>query len=318
VASRGAAVIIRQLLRPHRVWTYVKREVLTVTLMSAFVAALYSFASVDTAIPFVPLGLLGTALAITMGFRNQTAYARWWEARTAWGSIVNVSRQYARLVRTFTDSHRHHDAYRPELAQTFISRMIRRQISWCHALRCQLRQQALDDDVQRYLDAEEWTEISQHHNPANTLLTISGRDIYEAMSQQVLQGFDSFQLEGCLAQLQAAQGTCERIKNTPLLRQFAYFTTVFLWAFLLLTPFAVASLWSTPTGRWLGIPLSAILAFVFTIVDKAGRVTEDPFANAIQDVPMSAITRTIERDLLDTIGDQTLPPSHEAIDGYLL
>lgn len=311
-------MIVRKLLRPSRVWTYVHREVITVTVLAITVAVAFTYGNVDVSMPFMPLGVLGTALAITMGFRNQTAYARWWEARTAWGNIVNTSRQYARLVRTFTDSHRHHEAYNPEEAEQFIERMIRRQIAWCHALRCQLRQQPLDDDVKRHLSDEEFNAVVQRHNPANTLLTNAGRDIYDAMSTHILQGFDSFQLEGCLAQLQGAQGTCERIKNTPLLRQYGYFTTVFLWAFLIMTPFAMASLWQTSTGRWLSVPLSAIVAFIFTIVDKAGRVTEDPFANAIQDVPMSAITRTIERDLLDTIGGIELPEAVAANDGYLM
>lgn len=310
-------MIVRKLLRPQRVWTYVRREVTIVVAVSIVIVVMMNTSSIDLSMSFVPLNVLGTALAITMGFRNQTAYARWWEARTAWGSIVNVSRQYARLIKTFTDSHRDQDGYEPERSQAFITRMIRRQIAWCHALRCQLRQQPLDADVQRFLDSSEWHSISSSHNPANLMLVTAGRDIYDAMSQRTLQGFDSFQLEGCLAQLQAAQGTCERIKNTPLLRQYGYFTTVFLWAFLLLTPFAVASLWSTPSSRWLSVPMSALLAFIFTIVDKAGRVTEDPFANAIQDVPMSAITRTIERDLLETMGSAEIPEPITEVDGYL-
>ena len=122
-------MIVRKLLRPQRVWTYVRREVTTVVFVTVAIVFMMNSMSIDLSISFVPLGVLGTALAITMGFRNQTAYARWWEARTAWGAIVNVSRQYARLIKTFTDSHRDQDGYEPERSQAFITRMIRRQIA---------------------------------------------------------------------------------------------------------------------------------------------------------------------------------------------
>src|ERR1700722_10620196 len=48
----------------------------------------------------VPLAFYGVAIGIVVGFRNSSAYARWWEARTLWGAIVNKSRTFARQVLT--------------------------------------------------------------------------------------------------------------------------------------------------------------------------------------------------------------------------
>src|SRR5947209_8006842 len=48
----------------------------------------------------VPLALYGSAIGIIVGFRNNSAYARWWEARGLWGQIVNNSRSLARQVCT--------------------------------------------------------------------------------------------------------------------------------------------------------------------------------------------------------------------------
>ena len=47
---------------------------------------------------YVPLALYGTAISIIVGFRNNYAYGRWWEARTLWGAIVNRSRTFGRQV----------------------------------------------------------------------------------------------------------------------------------------------------------------------------------------------------------------------------
>ncbi|MBL7707741.1 MAG: hypothetical protein JNJ86_01665, partial [Chitinophagaceae bacterium] len=43
-------------------------------------------------IPWLPIALLGTAVAFMVGFKNNASYERMWEARKAWGAIVNASR----------------------------------------------------------------------------------------------------------------------------------------------------------------------------------------------------------------------------------
>lgn len=68
---------------------------------------------------------------------------------------------------------------------------------------------------------------------------------------------------------------------------------------------------------WLIIPLTVLVAGVFIIMERTGAANEDPFENRITDVPLSAICNTIERNLLETLGEQQLPPKTEAVDGYL-
>jgi len=46
--------------------------------------------------PALPISLMGSALAIFLGMRNNAAYARWWEGRTLWGSITNNCRSFGR------------------------------------------------------------------------------------------------------------------------------------------------------------------------------------------------------------------------------
>ncbi len=54
-------------------------------------------------LPLMPLTLLGSALIVLISFRNSSAYNRWWEARTLWGSMINNSRSFARQVLTLLD-----------------------------------------------------------------------------------------------------------------------------------------------------------------------------------------------------------------------
>jgi putative membrane protein len=309
-------MIVRTYLKTGRIWTYVRTEIIVTTMIALGVVLLRSWGVADLAVSFLPLGVFGTAIAIVIGFRNNTAYARWWEARSAWGTVLVASRQYARLVVTFVRSHAHLPSYDAARADAFIRAAVMRQIAWVHTLRASLRGEALPA-LDEHVSADEAEAVRTSVNPCSTLLVRSGTGIYDAMANGTLQGFDSFQLEGCLAQLQSAQAVCERIKGTPLPRQFGFFTTVFLWIVLGLTPFCLLSV--VPAERsWAVVALSVVVAFAFTILDKAGRVTEDPFEGRIQDVPMTAIAITIERELREIIGDTKVLPAPSPVDGILM
>ena len=57
-----------------------------------------------------PFTLLGIALSIFLGFRNNACYDRWWEARRQWGELVFASRTFARqtlLLEENGDERRH-------------------------------------------------------------------------------------------------------------------------------------------------------------------------------------------------------------------
>ena len=49
-----------------------------------------------------PFTLVGVALALFLGFRNSSAYDRWWEGRKLWGALVNTMRTLTRQALTMT------------------------------------------------------------------------------------------------------------------------------------------------------------------------------------------------------------------------
>jgi putative membrane protein len=137
------------------------------------------------------------------------------------------------------------------------------------------------------------------------------------MADGTLGGFDSFQMEGQLLALANYQGGCERIKNTPLLRQYDFFTRLFLYVFMLLLPWALVADFVRMESLWLMVPISVLISFVFAILGKVGAVNEDPFENRITDVPLSALCNTIERDLREMLGESQLPAKMQPQNGFL-
>ena len=72
-----------------------------------------------------------------------------------------------------------------------------------------------------------------------------------------------------------------------------------------------------PTDAWWTVPLTAVIAGVFIVLERVGAVLDSPFANNVNDVPITAICRDIERDLLEQLGEQPLHEPKPVVAGYL-
>jgi ion channel-forming bestrophin family protein len=311
-------MILKRTFDPRKVARYVWRDV--VLAMVAAGGAYLAVTRLDLswlALSFAPIGLLGTALSIFLAFRANTSFVRWGEAAQSWAAIGAASRTFGRLVVSFVDSHRHTPQYEAATAEAFQREMVYRQIAWANALRLHLRGQADLAALAPLLAPAEMAALARAPNGPTYLLLRQGQRIYDAMAAGTLQGFDSFQLEGQLAALASQQAICERIKAIPVPRQYDYFTRLFVRVFVVLLPFFLLKTLAADGAPWLVIPLSGVIAFLFTTIERTGAVNEDPFEGRITDVPLSAICRDIERDLRAMLGETALPPRLEPRDGYL-
>lgn len=310
-------MIVKRNFNPIKVVQYVKYELLFSIIHTLLVFSLHQQNITAITLPFSIVAILGSALAIFIAFRNNSSYGRWWEARTIWGGIINSSRVLARLVITFSDSHSHQENYNKERSERFKKELVYKIIAWAHALRLHLRKQSTWNEVKPFLSVQEFEQLEKYQNKPNQIHLLTGKKIYEAMANGTLSGFDSFQMEGQLLALANYQGGCERIKNTPLLRQYDFFTKVFLYTFMLLLPISLIGDFTKLNVDYLMIPVSVIISFVFAIMGKVGEVNEDPFENRITDIPLTAMCNTIERDLKEMLGENDLPNQLQAENGFL-
>lgn len=311
-------MILRKIFNPIAVVRYMRWELTASTFLSTAVYFLYHNQYLGNAsLPFSVAAILGSALAIFLAFRNNNSYNRWWEARTVWGSIINNSRIFARQIIANADSALSSGKVSAEQINDYKKEMVYRQIAFAHALRLHLRGQKSLEELKHLLSKEEFEHAVQKQNIPNYLMFVQGKRIKDGMKMEILGAFDNISLEPTLAGFYHFQGACERIKNTPLLRQYHFFTKLFLWVFVAILPFALITDFSKMCTPALMIPLSILVAFVFGVMGKVGEVNEDPFENRITDIPMSAMSNTIERDLKEMLGEAELPPKHGPQDGFL-
>jgi putative membrane protein len=250
-----------------------------------------------------PLTMLGLTLAIFLGFRNSVAYQRWWEARTLWGELVNVTRDLARQVRSFM----------PALAPEERAVLVRGTIGFTHALRHHLRGSDPADDLRVWLPPDVFAAAMAAPNRPNTVLGWLGERHLAAARGANLDGILAARIDEGLGKLSHVLGGCERIANTPM--PFAYILllhrTVHVYCFML--PFCLIG-----AMGWLAPLAVGIIAYTFFGLDAIGEQIEDPFDRLPNDLPLDTLCRSIEINLLSLLGEDELPQPLLPENGTLL
>lgn len=320
-------------------WT--RYETLLFIILSIIWVSAYYFADLTwLKIPWTPLALIGTAVAFVIGFQNNSAYGRIWEARKIWGGIVNTSRTFGMFVQVMlTNEHTEVKLSKEEL-QHEIKTLTYRHIAWMTALRHAMRVpkpwetimnektnqewdvkpperiSSLEEDLKPYLSQEELSSVLGKNNKQTAILYQQSYHLQKLKEQGVIWEFAFLQLEGVIEEFFTLQGKSERIKNFPYPRHFASLNHYFMWVFVLLLPMAIvpqfAEIGTEFTDNypligdifiWFSIPFYVAVAWTFHTMERIGRTGENPFEGTANDVPISTIARGIEIDLRQNLGE---------------
>ncbi|MCW5898011.1 MAG: hypothetical protein KIT10_01985 [Flavobacteriales bacterium] len=311
-------MITRTWLHPVQAVRYSWKNILFSLVCAGAAYAMYTLPAIPRVeMPVAVITVLGTALAIILGFRNASAYDRWWEARKIWGGVVNESRTFTRMALTLADPRHTHPKRRAEM-----ERLVRNHLAWVNALRLQLRS-IRDEAVWRervgvHLEPETYDLIMSRTNRVTQLGILQGRLIKLMNMEHVMDDFSYVQIDDTMTRLTDLQGMAERIKNTPLPRPYDYYTMAFLSLFLVFFPFSVADHFADMGRTWIVFPLTVVVGWIFYQIYVFGKVMSNPFENWSTDIPMDAITTTIMIDLKETLGDKDVPAPLTPAGGRLM
>jgi putative membrane protein len=251
----------------------------------------------------VPFTLIGLALAIFLGFRNGAAYDRFWEARKLWGELIHRGRTLARQQSWVSPS-----ADDPGGGAV----VLRRTIAFAHALRCQLRGLDTCADASKWLPPDEQAALAASRSRTDHLLGRNASDFARWVREQRLPAPLAAEMDRTLAALGAVQAGCERIASTPI--PFAYTLLLHRTAYLycLLLPFGLVDVIGMMTPV-----VVAIVSYTFFGLDALGDEIEQPFGMLEHHLPLDALCRTLEIDLLAAAGEKNLPEPLQPTDDVL-
>jgi putative membrane protein len=314
-------------------------------LLSSLVFVLYELLGLKViGIPFLPVATIGTAVAFYVGFKNNSAYDRLWEARRIWGSITNASRMWAAMVTDIVGS-RLDDQTNVKVIKR---ELLYRHIAWMNLLRHQLRRNPVfsereyvssaqleiirqihgehnfehhvQETCHRFLSHEEQREVQTKTNMAAYLLKQQDKALIELKNLGYIDGFEHSDMSKLILEFYSQQGASERIKSFPFPRQYANFSVIFVYLFIFLLPFALVNELDKLNGNtgWLVIPFTMLIAWVFNVMEQIGDASENPFDNGINDVPLTAICRNVEIELREMLEEKELPTRIQPVNGIIM
>ncbi|MDB5246822.1 MAG: putative rane protein [Segetibacter sp.] len=311
-------------------------------IYSSVVTCLYKLAGWRwLGIPFTPIGLVGTAVAFYVGFKNNSSYERLWEARKIWGAIVNVSRTFTVYVLDYIQpaGDMDHEALKEH------KRIITyRHMAFINALRIQLRSRKVWDDkgkdpfmnivtadtpfinqnllkeIKQFLHDDEAEYLDNKTNTVTHILRKQSEHLNYLFDKGCIHNFKHVEIGRIIKELYDHQGACERIKNYPFPRQYAFFSEVFVWILACLLPLGLVGELDKlgPAFVWTTIPLAVIISWIFDVMEVVGDKSENPFENSVNDIPMTSICRTIEIDLREMLDEAKIPDKIQPVNRIIM
>ncbi|KMQ61363.1 hypothetical protein ACM46_15135 [Chryseobacterium angstadtii] len=300
------------------------------------------------AIPWLPVSLIGTAVAFYIGFKNNQSYDRVWEARKIWGAIVNSSRSWGVMVNSFICNNEDTQMSEKELMQVK-KRLIYRHISWLYVLRNQLlaptqwehaslkglygkvarqrqevggvglfKEYLNEKQKENYFsDEKQWSGAA---NGATQIISLQSLDIADLETKGILHMRKQLDMQKVLSDFYDHQGRAERIKKFPFPRQYANMSFIFNCIFIFLLPLGIVAEFAKlgEAGVWLMIPFGTIVGWTYVVMELIGDYSENPFEGLPTDTPMLSICRTIEIDLLQILGEDEIPKPIQPVNDVLM
>lgn len=240
-----------------------------------------------------PFSILGVAIAIFLGFRNNACYSRYVEARHLWGQLMIASRSLLREVKTTL----------PDDAE--LGQFVRLQIAFAHCLRMTLRRNPQAKPLAKFLSEKDLQTVFAAQSPANRILLLMGEWLAVRRRNGQLSDILFHSLNNRLNDMSAVLAGCERIANTPV--PFAYtlilHRTVYLFCIMLPFALVVDLHYMTPF-------ISVLISYTFISLDTLAEELEDPFGTENNDLPLDAICNAIEIDLLQMNDETNVPAKH--------
>jgi len=312
------------------IWT--RKSIYGLLLVGILPVMLYQYLDLKwLGISWTVVALLGTATAFIVGFKNTQTYNRTLEAQQIWTLILNASRSWGTMSRDFLSN--------PQKTKL----LVYRHLAWLTALRYEMRsyrvwetsqkrhnaeyqqyydvpehQTTLREELSKYLDSNELHYILSSKNKATQIMSLQSKTLKELYDNQEIVVLQFVDMQRTIKDFFSQQGKSEQLKDSPYPRQYAIINTLLVKLFCFLLPFGLLkefdklndSVEGIMKGNmvWLVIPFSVIISWMYTSLGQVGESTENPFEGNANDVPISQISRIIEIDLKEMLGETDLPP----------
>jgi putative membrane protein len=236
-----------------------------------------------------PFTLVGVALALFLGFRNSSAYDRWWEGRKLWGALVNTMRTLTRQVLTMTG-----DVPKAAKDQREFIDML---VAFTYAMRDQLRGDVFARSSE-LLPPALAEEVDRARYKPFIILRGMGEWVSARYKEGAFGEITMTAIDRNLVELSNILGGCERIAATPVPFGYSVMIHRVVYFYCALLPFGLVDAieWMTPA-------VALVMAYSFIALDSLAGELEMPFGRDESDLALDAISLNIELSIREMSGE---------------
>lgn len=282
----GAFQLILRLVTP--VFTDISSWIVFFTTYGTIIYLLFNKWHLPILIPedngalAIALIIFNISLPLLLVFRTNTAYQKFWEARTLWGELVNVTRNLTRDVCIIIHAESSIDRQKKENILLLIA-------SLAIAIKLHLRAEPVNGELASLMSKARYFRLKYHTNHPPLQIAFWIGNYFQSQYQH--NGLDVYQLtklHRSVDKMVDILGGCERILKTPQPIIYTLVLRKLIIVHCLLIPLEIVNDCHGFTGL-----IMTFVSLVLFGLEQIGSQLEQPFAHNPSTLPLDLICKTI-------------------------
>lgn len=244
--------------------------------------------------------VFGIAVAFFLGFRMNSAYDRWWEARKIFGELTNNTRSFVAKIYAYYGNEANFKEKNIQSLNTKAATYIDLTTSYVQQLKSEIQEHNSLSLDQRTSEMYHEHNIDQKNKISNELLLALTKRFEEDFAPQ--STIEKNDLMQHINHFYEIQGKAERIKNTPFLMIYSAFTKLIVGFYVIIIPLFIGDidLGGEKSGfEFLAIPLMVMISTAFLTINKLANLYGEPFSQNKTSITLDEICNTITQNCLE-------------------
>jgi putative membrane protein len=247
--------------------------------------------------------VFGLAVAFFLGFRMNSAYDRWWEARKIFGELTNNTRSFTvKIYAYYSNGENFKETKQPDLKNE-AHQLIELSILYIRQLKNEMHNHFKPNFDEQTIGIINEFKINVSNKISNEILVALTKSIEDHFASKA--NIEKGDLMQHINRFYDIQGKAERIKNTPFLMIYSTFTKIMVSFYVILIPLFIGDidLGGEASGfEFLAIPIMVIISTAFLTINKLVNLFGEPFSENKTSVSIDDICITIVQNCNEVKG----------------
>lgn len=241
--------------------------------------------------------VFGLAVAFFLGFRMNSAYDRWWEARKIFGELTNNTRSFVTKIYAYYGNKENFKGSGESDVKIEAQKLIELSILYIRQLKNEMHNNFKPKFNEEETQLLKRFKVNSSNKISNEILLALAESFETDFAPKA--NFEKNDLMQHINRFYDIQGKAERIKNTPFLMIYSAFTKIIVSFYVILIPLFIGDIdlgGEESRFELLAIPIMVIISSSFLTINKLANLFGEPFSENKTSVTINEICITIEQN----------------------